>query len=163
MSNPGAMKLSTRARYALRAMLAISRLSEDGRPVSLDRVARKTHLSKRYLEQLAGSLRQARLLTSVAGRKGGYLLARPPQQIHIGQIIEAAIGPINIVACVRQPEVCLSSEWCDCRLIFAWANYRLLQSFNEHSLADLSDKNWRGRIQRDLATATYSPEREPLA
>ena len=72
------MKLSTRARYALRVMLDIARHGGRETPVSLAAVATRTDLSHGYLEQLAMGLRRARLLRGVAGRKGGYMLGMAP-------------------------------------------------------------------------------------
>ena len=75
------MKLSTRARYTLRMMIDMARHGGVDTPVSLASVAHRTDLSRGYLEQLATGLRRARLLRGVAGRKGGYRLARPASEI----------------------------------------------------------------------------------
>lgn len=149
-TSPKRMKLSSRARYALRAMIAIARQSNGGKPVTLEQVSRATRISKRYLEQLAISLKNASLLRGVSGKGGGYLLARPAPQIKIGQIIEAAIGPINIVECVREPEVCLMVEVCECRLIYLLINRRITQVLNEFSLADLADRERLKKISQEL-------------
>jgi len=134
------MKLSTRARYALRSMIAISQLSRNGKPISLEQVAKKTKISRRYLEQLVIGLKKASLLKGVSGRSGGYLLARSAEEIKIGQIVEAAIGPINIVHCVRDPESCMKSDGCECRLLYCLINNGITRILNEYSLANLSDK-----------------------
>ena len=149
-TSPKRMKLSSRARYALRCMIAISRLSSDSKPVSLERVAQSTRISRRYLEQLAIALKNASLLRGVSGKGGGYLLARPAGEIKVGQIIEAGIGPINIVDCVRHPELCLKVEVCECRLLYVLINHRITQVLNEFSLADLVDKDWLKKISREL-------------
>lgn len=131
-------------------MVVISRLGDGGQPVSLERVAQLTHISKRYLEQLMRSLRRASLLRSVAGRKGGYLLSRPAEQIDLCQIIEASIGPLNIVHCVGEPETCLKSDFCECRPIYLLINERISEALREYSLADMTDAKWRDRIQEQL-------------
>jgi Rrf2 family protein len=144
------MKLSSRARYALRAMIAITRLSEDSAPVSLDRVAQRTRVSKRYLEQLAIALKHSSLLIGVSGKGGGYRLARPAAEIKVGEIIEAAIGPINIVSCVRHPDACLMVEVCECRLFYLLLNRRISEVLNEFSLHDLADKGWLKKMSQEL-------------
>ncbi|MBI4832862.1 MAG: Rrf2 family transcriptional regulator [Candidatus Lindowbacteria bacterium] len=101
------MKLNTRARYALRAMIQIARSSHDGKPVNLSDIAAKTSLSRRYLEQLVIPLKNASLLKGMSGKEGGYVLARPPEKIKVGDIIQAAIGPINIVQCVNDTDSCM--------------------------------------------------------
>ena len=133
------MKLSTRARYAIRAMVAVARLSPADQPISLERVARGTRVSKGYLEQLAISLKRAGLVRGVAGRNGGYLLARPAEEMLIGEIVEAAIGPINIVDCVQEPEICMKSDCCECRNLYSLVNNRIRDTFNSLTLADMAE------------------------
>ena len=135
-------------------MIAITRLtSDDAEPVSLGEVAKRTQISRRYLDQLAAALRNATLLRSVSGRAGGYVLARRPEDISIGQIVEAAIGPINIVDCVRQPKICLKSDLCECRWLYTLINNRITAALNEFTLADLAQKNWREKMKRELPEA----------
>jgi Rrf2 family protein len=132
------MKLKTRARYALRSMVEIARATSVNQPVSLERVAHRTGISRRYLEQLTRCLREAELVVSVRGRSGGYLLSRSAEGIRVGQIVEAVIGPINIVDCVMQPEQCLIADVCECREIYKAINERVLQAMNDYSLAQLA-------------------------
>ena len=131
------MKLSTRARYALRAMIVIARESDGDRPVNLADVARRTGISRRYLEQVVISLKNSKLLEAVPGKKGGHFLARPADQIKLGEIVEAAIGEINIVECVREPDVCMRSGDCECHDLYKIINDRVLDTLNEFTLADL--------------------------
>ena len=131
------MKLSTRARYALRMMVAIVRQANGTGAVSLSDVAVKTHISRRYLEQLAIALKHASLVRGITGKGGGYLLTRPASEISLGQIIEAAIGPINIVECVLHPEACIESDFCECRWVYQTINDRIIGVLNDLSLDDL--------------------------
>lgn len=132
------MKLSTRARYALRMMIEIAKETNDDKTVSLSQIAKSTNLSRKYLEQLAIGLRAASLITGISGKGGGYILAKPSKEIRIGQIIEAAIGPINIVECVLRPEMCIAVDYCDCRWIYKRINERIVEVLNDFSLADLA-------------------------
>lgn len=134
------MKLSTKARYALRSMIVISRLSQDGQPVSLERVARLTRTSRGYLEQLARKLKRASLVRGIAGRHGGYVLGRAPEEINLGHIVEAAIGPINVVKCVLEPNTCTISDCCECREVYCLLNEGIRQVLQRVSLADLASK-----------------------
>ena len=134
------MKLSTRARYALRMMVTIARQSSGSTAVSLSDVSGKTRLSRRYLEQLAIALRNAALLRGITGKGGGYLLTRPAAEITLGQIVEAAIGPINIVECVLRPQTCIEVDFCECRWVYQTINDRILAVLQELSLADLVDR-----------------------
>ena len=133
------MKLSRRARYALLMMVEITKESKGGHgKVSLSRVAENTKLSRRYLEQLAMALKNASLIVGICGKGGGYRLARPPEDIRVGQIVEAVIGPVNIVECILQPDLCVQIESCGCRKIYERINTRISGVLNEFSLADLA-------------------------
>ena len=136
------MKISTRGRYALRMMLDIARHDGENTPVSLASVAERTGISHGYLEQVALALRSARLVRGVAGRHGGYKLAVPARDISIRAIIEATIGPICVVDCIEEPEACLRSEDCECRVVYALINRRIGDVLDEFTLGDLADRRW---------------------
>jgi len=131
-------------------MLDISRYSQQGNPVHLREIAIRNNLSKSYLEQLVVSLKNSQLLRSFSGRSGGYLLSRPPEQISLLEIIEATIGPINIVDCVSHPEECLSAEYCECRVVWDILNRRITDLLGEFSLNDLSKRGGIKRAYRRL-------------
>ena len=135
------MKLSTRARYALRMMVEIAKQSKGGKNVSLSQVAESTDISRKYLEQLAIGLKNASLITGTSGKGGGYVLARPSEEIRIGQIVEAAIGPVNIVECVLEPDTCVAVDDCNCRRIYKRINERIVEVLDDYSLADLAAGN----------------------
>lgn len=136
------MKLSTRARYALRVMLDIARHGGGGTPVPLAQVALRTDLSQGYLEQLAMGLRRARLLRGVAGRKGGYVLGSEPAGIRIGDVVEASIGEVCLVDCVRRPSLCERAVRCETRALYCLLNRRIEDTLHSLTLADLMDADW---------------------
>jgi Rrf2 family protein len=148
------MKLSSRARYALRMMLDVGRNGRKDRPVSLAAVSERTGLSRGYLEQVAAALRTARLIRAVAGRNGGYRLARAAGEISIGEIIEAAIGPICLVDCIDDPEACLRTEYCECRVVYALINHRIAEVLHGYTLADLLDPSWVHSVGGDVKAVT---------
>jgi Rrf2 family protein len=144
------MRLSTRARYALRMMVDVARNGDGNTPVSLTAVAERTDLSRGYLEQLALALRNARILHSVSGRYGGYLLARPAAEITIGEIVETAIGPVSVVGCVDQPDRCTLADACECRMVYALINQRISEVLHSFTLADLLDPGWISNVQLQI-------------
>lgn len=155
-----AVKLSTRARYALRMMLDVARNAEPDKPASLAAVSRRIGVSRGYLEQLAIALRNARLVRGISGRYGGYRLALPPSQISIGDIVEATIGPICIVDCVEDPESCLRSDFCECRMVYSLINQRVAEVLRAYTLSDLLNPEWTRSMQgelTDLATLPAPP------
>jgi Rrf2 family protein len=123
-------------------MLDLAKNQDDGKPVSLTSVARRTGLSRGYLEQLALALRTAKLLRGVSGRHGGYRLARPADKISVGEIIEATIGPVCIVECLDDPDSCLKTDTCECRLVYSLINNRIAEVLRSYTLADLLDPTW---------------------
>ena len=134
------MKLSTRARYALRMMVIFARHNgEKPAVVSLNEVASESNVSRRYLEQLVIGLKNGALIRGKSGKGGGYCLAKPADRIRIRQIIEAAIGPINIVECVLQPELCIKSDFCECRSLYGLINKKITSVLDGVVLADLID------------------------
>jgi Rrf2 family protein len=131
-------------------MLDVARNGGEETPVSLATVSERTGISRGYLEQLALGLRNARLVRGVAGRYGGYRLAEPASQITVGQIVEAAIGPICLVDCLEDPMTCPRAEFCECRIVYALINERIAEVLREYTLADLLDPSWV-RDQHELA------------
>ena len=136
------MKLSTRARYALRMMVELTRLTNEiDDSISLARIAEVTRISRRYLEQLAIVLKNGSLIRGKTGKGGGYRLARPADQITAGQIIEASIGQINIVDCVMDPESCSMVDDCGCRSVYCDINSRIADALNDLPLDALANKH----------------------
>jgi len=138
------MRLGTRARYALRMMLDVASNGGEEEPVGVTAVARRTGLSRAYLEQLALALRVGRLLKGVSGRHGGYRLAAPASNITIGQIIEASIGPVCLVDCLDSPDSCPRAGSCECRVVYRLINNRIVEVLQAYTLSDLLDPDWIG-------------------
>ncbi len=136
------MRISTRGRYALRMMLDVARHGGEDSPVSLASVSERTGISHGYLEQVALALKSARLVRGVAGRHGGYKLAKQAVDISIRQIIEATIGPVCVVDCIDEPEACLRADYCECRVVYALINQRIGEVLDEFTLGDLADPKW---------------------
>lgn len=145
------MKLQTRARYSLRLMMAVAKLAADGEPIGLGEVSRHCGLSRRYLDQLVPALKHASLLVGRSGRKGGYTLARGADEIKVGDIVEAALGPVALVDCLERPDQCIHADFCNCRPLWMLINRRITQVLNDYTLADLLDKRWMAKVEQDLA------------
>jgi Rrf2 family protein len=145
------LKLSTRARYALRMMLDVARNGGLETPVSLAMVSERTGLSRGYLEQVAAALRSARLLRAASGRHGGYRLASPPEEITVGNIIEATIGQVCLVDCLDDPTTCVRAEFCECRMVYSLINHRVTEVLHTYTLADLLDPGWVRSMGDEIA------------
>lgn len=100
------MKLSTKGRYAVMAMVDLARQSHGG-PVSLADIAKRQDISLSYLEQLFGKLKRGAQVKSVRGPGGGYQLARAASEMRIADIIMAVDEPIKATRCTPgSPEGC---------------------------------------------------------
>jgi Rrf2 family cysteine metabolism transcriptional repressor len=130
------MKINTRVRYAVRLMADIARHSS-GEPVPLKEVAERQGLSKLYLSQLAVPLRNASLLKSVWGNKGGYVLGHPANEITMLDIIEAVDGPVSVIDCALTPESCDRSDYCDCISVWRDINEGIIRTLEKYTLEDL--------------------------
>lgn len=134
-----AVRLSTKGRYGIRAMLALARRHGQG-PVPLKEVAEREGLSEAYLEQLMSELRKAGLVRSVRGAQGGYLLSKEPAAITAGDIIRVLEGPIGPVQCVLEvpgTEVCDFAESCVERVLWERLRDSIAQVLDGITLADL--------------------------
>ena len=116
------MKISTKGRYALEAVLDLAIHSSAGHE-SLKSIAERQNISENYLEQIFVLLRRNGIVESIRGAQGGYQLARDPQDITAGQVIRAAEGQLAPVACVaegKEKHRCDMYEACVTRTL--WAN-----------------------------------------
>ena len=112
------MRLTTKGRYAVTAMLDLA-LHRDSGPVSLADISGRQDISLSYLEQLFAKLRRQELVISVRGPGGGYRLSRESEAIYVAQIIDAVNEAVDATGCggtsdCQQGEVCLTHHlWCD--------------------------------------------------
>ncbi|HKM38757.1 MAG TPA: Rrf2 family transcriptional regulator [bacterium] len=133
------MRLSTKGRYGMRAMLTLARRHGEG-PVPLKEVAELESLSESYLEQLISELRKAGLVNSVRGAQGGYYLARQPSSITAGDIIRVLEGPIGPVQCVIESpgvDMCDYADSCVERLLWQRLRDSMVKVLDSITLADL--------------------------
>jgi len=88
------MKISTKGRYALNALIDIA-LNQDDRPIPLSDIAKRQEMSLNYLEQLFVKLRRKKVVVSIRGANGGYKLAKPSGNIRLSDILEAVDENVN--------------------------------------------------------------------
>jgi Rrf2 family transcriptional regulator, cysteine metabolism repressor len=104
------MKISTKGRYGLTIMIELARKYGEG-PVSLKSIAQGNNLSEHYLEQIVSPLRNARLVKSIRGAYGGYMLADEPANITAGDVIRTLEGPISVVEFLDEEEPAKRELW----------------------------------------------------
>jgi Rrf2 family protein len=116
-------------------------------PVSLRTIEEHQKISRNYLQQLMPPLKNEGLLRVVKGKKGGFMLARPPSEIKIGEIIRAQEGEIGLVECVGESGLCDFEKECPSREIWAEASRRLDEYFDSLTLEDVL-KRWEKKRKR---------------
>jgi len=112
------MRFSKRSLYAVRALVRLATQHED-RPVSIREISEIEDISLPYLEQLFACLRRSELVKSVRGPGGGYVLARPAEEINLLQIIESVDETIAPAACTEIDPTCLRGP--DCFMYPVWS------------------------------------------
>ncbi len=142
------MKLSTKSRYSLRAMLYLALNQRQG-VVMAREIAERQNLPETYLEQLMLSLRKAGLVSAIRGAHGGYMLARKPEEITLAQIVVALEGSLCIADCCDVPNCCVEPVTCALKDVFDEVNDALYGTFNGITLADLA----RRQQMKELAEA----------
>ena len=141
------MRISTKGRYALEALLDLALQDRDGF-VALRGVGLRRDLSENYLEQLFSDLRRCGIVTSLRGQQGGYRLARDPASITAGDVLRAVEGPLVPVACiaalsqagcgpVEESEPCPRQDACVTRLLWIRMMEAIATAADGVTLADL--------------------------
>lgn len=130
------MRLSTKTRYGTRAVLDIAMHGGNG-PVTLNEIAKRQDVSKKYVGHIVNQLQTAGILESVRGPQGGYMLARPPKQIRLGEIIRALNGSMAPVQCVERPAFCSRSKKCATQEVWTTLKERVDDLIDGVTLADL--------------------------
>jgi Rrf2 family iron-sulfur cluster assembly transcriptional regulator len=131
------MILSTKGRYGLRAIVDLAAHSEEG-PVSIHSIALRQNITEKYLEQLIGKLKRAGLVTSIRGASGGYLLARPPEQISVGDVLLVLEGDLKPTECAGLDDPSTACEASgSCVTKYVWQKiYRNIEDTVSHIYLD---------------------------
>lgn len=118
------------------------------KPVSLKEVSKKEDISARYLEQITILLKNAGLVGSNRGAKGGYYLTKPPNQVKMSEIIRALEGSWALVECVENKGYCSKRASCNTYDIWVEATKALTDVFEGYTLGDMVKKN-EDKIQKE--------------
>lgn len=141
------MRLTTKGRYAVTAMLDLA-LHEDQGPISLADISQRQAISLSYLEQLFAKLRKSALVSSVRGPGGGYELQRSSAAIYIAQIVDAVNESVDTTKC-RGKGDCQGGEICLTHYLWEDLSNQIHQFLEGISLADLVAKNEVKRIAEE--------------
>jgi Rrf2 family protein len=134
------VKVSTRGDYASRALLSLALHADGSGPTSVRDIAERTGLPQPYLEQILLALKGAGLVRSKRGVGGGYVLAREPSTITLGDIVSAVDGPIAVgdFGEPHQNGACDHEGQCVLLSIWAMVSYHMRRHLDELTLADIA-------------------------
>ena len=134
------MKMSTKGRYAVMAMIDIA-MHSAGEPVSLAEIAERQDISQEYLEQLFGKLRKAKLVESARGPGGGYRLAVAMDAIPVAKIIAAVDEELQFTRCNGDAvEGCVKGDRCNAHDLWSSLGRQMMYFLSSISLEDVVEK-----------------------
>ncbi len=133
------MRLSTRTRYGIRAILELAENYGKG-PLRLKTVAKRQEISVKYLEQLMAILKSAGIVRSVRGSKGGYVLARTPGQIKVSDCFNCLEGPVITTECVDNSSFCPRTSDCVARELWTEVQNTIMAVLQSITLQNLLDR-----------------------
>ncbi len=156
------MKLSKRGEYALRALIDFGLAQELGRPLlQVSELTAKEGLPIKFLEQILMQLKAAGYLESRRGKHGGYLLARPPENISVGQVVRLIDGPLAPIACVSQTAYercsCPDEEHCGLRMLMLDVRNAISNILDRFTLADVVEVTMR-KLRKDKVPLPFALE-----
>lgn len=132
------MQLSMRTDYALRALFTLVD-QYGGKPIPIIELARRNDIPKRFLEHIMLDLKEKGWVESLAGKKGGYLLARNPDKITMGEVVRHFDGYLAPIACVSVTDYrqCSQESVCRFRRVLLQARNNVAKLMDESTLADV--------------------------
>ena len=143
------MKLSTKGRYGLRAVVDLA-LHSDEDTVALSSIAERESISISYLEQLIAKLKKAGIVNSVRGAQGGYMLAKPADQISVGDILRALEGSLNPVECSEVfggESSCSGADLCVTKYVWKRISDSINDAVDHILLSELVEESRRKQAQ----------------
>ncbi|MDA8170133.1 MAG: Rrf2 family transcriptional regulator [Nitrospiraceae bacterium] len=141
------LRLSTKGQYGVRAMFEIAK-GYPGVPITIKEISARQDVSVAYLEQILNTLRKSGLIASVKGPGGGYVLARIPGEIRIGEVLRELDGPIALTAC-QDPGGCVRADGCVTSLLWRALGEKIEGFLDTITLNDLlNEKSLRKHIKR---------------
>lgn len=136
------MKISTKGRYGLRAFVDLARYSEE-MPVSISSISTRQEISERYLEQLMALLKKAGLVKSIRGANGGYVLAKPSNEVSVGDVLRALEGNLEAASCAafQSGESCNTQDICVTKYVWKKINDSITETVDNIMIDTLVEES----------------------
>ena len=149
------MMISQKAKYALRALLALAE-AEEGAPVFIADIAESQAIPRKFLEQILLELKHSGIVVSRRGKTGGYLLLRRPEAITFGEVLRIVEGPLAPLPCLskmayRRCDDCTDEKACRIRRVFADVAEATRKVLDSTTIADAIASDKTGRVRQSIA------------
>ncbi len=152
------MKISTKGRYSLRLLLDLAEHADKGF-IPLKDIAERQEISKKYLEQIVSLLNVSGMLRTNRGYQGGYMLAKPPREYTVGQVLRITEGGIYPVACLENdPNICPRNSYCKTLAVWEGLNRVISEYLDGITLEDLLGDPQVPSSEADAAAQPAEPE-----
>lgn len=133
------MKLSTRTRYGIRAVLELAEHYGQG-PLQLKNIAKHQDISVKYLEQIMTILKSGSFIGAIRGPRGGYMLVKSPNQIKLSEVFDCLEGPVTTVECIENKNYCARAVDCVAKNLWMQVDKAIRSVLDSVTLQDLVDK-----------------------
>lgn len=150
------MKISTKGRYGLKAVLDIAMHDEAS---SVSSIAARQRISENYLERLIAMLKKAGIVNSLRGAQGGYVLARPAEEISVGEVLRVLEGDLNPVDCAEidgSGDFCEGAETCVTKFVWKRISDSINQAVNNLMISELA-RDGKHLIEENGGDKSASP------
>jgi Rrf2 family protein len=145
------IKISSKGRYGVKAVYELALHYGQG-PVAVNWIAKAQNISEQYLEQLMGPLKRAGLVRGLRGAQGGYMLAKPPAQISVSDVVDAVEGPIVLTDCSSfDSQGCPEIDYCVGPDVWSRVQEALIETMSSMSFQMLINLQ-REHFKQNVAT-----------
>ncbi|MFO7868836.1 MAG: Rrf2 family transcriptional regulator [Bacteroidales bacterium] len=134
------MKLNTKTRYGLRAIIEIA-AQENEKGILQKKIAESQHISVKYLDQIIAQLKSANLITTTDGKKSGYQLTRQASEITIYDIYKAFNPPLKLIDCFGDEYNCKKVPYCISHKYWFNLNKQMIEYMESTNLEELTDEH----------------------
>jgi Rrf2 family protein len=143
------VRVSAKVDYALRAAVELAALEQDW-PIKGERLAAGQEIPLRFMENILGELRQAGIIGSKRGAEGGYLLARPPAEISLAEVIRAVDGPLANIGGQRPDQLTYEGSATELREVWIAVRAALRSVLEQVTLADVAAQELPGAVTKAI-------------
>lgn len=152
------MKLTTKGRYGLRAVVDLA-VNTDDEAVALSQIAERQGISLNYLEQLVAKLKKSGIVNGIRGAQGGYVLAMPAEEISVGDILRALEGDLSPVDCYEinsNDTPCDNSDICVTKYVWKRISDSINDAVDGIMLSDLVAESKRVQAEAGITQVTQT-------